>query len=73
MLECALYLADIIGTSPNVNFWVLRVLDAQFVPGSFIIALPASRFLGKVESFFSNGDSNILIVKLDAIKLKKVY
>ena len=72
MLECTLDFSDVICASSYIDFWVLWVLNRKFVTRTLIIAFPTTASLGEIKAIFTDGDSNILIIELDTIKLKKV-
>ncbi len=73
VLECSLHLFDIVGTSPYVYFWVLRIFNAESVSGPFIMAFPAAMAFLKVFASLSNGKPYVLVIELCAIEFQKVY
>lgn len=72
MLESSLDLADVVSAASNVNLRVLRVLHRESIAGALVVPLPTSASLREIETFLTDGYTDIFIVKTSAIELKKV-
>ena len=72
MLESTLHSLNVVRAATNVNLGVLRVLDRKSIARALVLTLPASRALLKVLTALSNGQADILVVELRAVKLQEV-
>ena len=72
MLESTLHSLNVVRAATNVNLGVLRVLDRESVARALVLTLPASMALLKVLTALSNGQADILVVELRAVKLQEV-
>lgn len=72
VLECSLHLLYVVSAAPDVNFWVLRVFDAETVPASLVVAFPTAMALLKILASFPNTQADVLIVELSSVKFKEI-
>ena len=72
MLESTLHSLNVVRAATNVNLGVLRVFDTESVARALVLTLPASMALLKVLTALSNGQADILVVELRAVKLQEV-
>lgn len=73
MLECPLDLLYGEGRSPDIHFWVLRVLDREPKASFLVLAVgPAALLLAKVGALLSDGDADALVIEYRAVELEEL-
>ena len=70
VLECTFHAAYIVRRSADVDFGILRILDAE--SAFLIVGCPTLFLFAKVTSIFSDRNADLIIVELVAVKSEKL-